>query len=161
MKNVIPAVYALFINLDQCVDYRFDAYEEMDYWDDFLAHNFKGKALPADWKLPKHTVGHSGSGLNDFVQGYTGAPFVSARAKHALMPVLQAEAEFRSIGPILGRDYYVMNVLNVVNCLDEGASDIVQAEDGRVLSLRQARFVAGLVPDAAVFKVPRTRVGYM
>lgn len=84
MRNMLSTVYALYIDLGRCVDYRFDAYEEMDYWDDFLAHNFRGKALPADWKLPKHTVGQRGSALNDFVQGYTEAPFVSGRAKDAL-----------------------------------------------------------------------------
>ena len=60
MKKLAPRVYALYIALDGCIDYRFDAYEEMDYWDGFLAHNFKGTHLPGEWKLPRHTVGHLG-----------------------------------------------------------------------------------------------------
>jgi len=148
-------VYALYIDLEDCVDYRFDAYDSMDLWDDFLDRNFKGYPLPEHWQLPKHTVGHRTSRLNDFVQGYTQAPFVSERVVQVLTPILRREAEFRGIGKILGEPYFVMNVVNIVDCLDENRSCIVRAADGRVLTLRQAVFNQSRFPHAAVFKVPQ------
>ncbi len=58
-------------------DNRFND-DRIDYWD-WLDNNFNGKKLPADWKLPKHSMGNTKLPLRDFVQGYTEAPFVSQR----------------------------------------------------------------------------------
>src|SRR2546425_705842 len=101
MNTRTPNIYAVYTDIQGCADYRFDAYEEMDFWDDFLTRHFDGNPLPRDWKLPKHIVGNPALPLNDFVDGYTEAPFVSERAQKALKPVLKNEVEFRSIGQIL------------------------------------------------------------
>ena len=153
MKNSI--VYSLYVDVRDCVLYLYDAYEEMSC-NDFILRTFTGKPLPADWKLPKHKAEYTKFPLNDFVDGFTRAPFVSGRAKQALEPVIGQEAEFRAIGKILGNDYYIMNVTNIVDCLDEKKSDLIYSpDDGRVLSLRQAVFVPDRLPDASLFGVPQ------
>jgi hypothetical protein len=147
--------YALYVDAKKSVLYLYDAYEEMPF-NDYILQTFKGKPLLADWKLPKHAVEHTNFPLNDFVDSFSRAPFVSERAKQALEPILKTEAEFRAIGNILGKPHYIMNVTNVVDCLDETKSDIVYSpDDGRVLSLRQAVFVLHRIPEACLFSVPQ------
>jgi hypothetical protein len=147
-------VYTPYIEAHRCVLYGYDASEEMPC-NDFLLQNFIGKPLPDGWKLPKYIAEYTKFPLNDFVRGHTEAPFVSERAKKALTPILGDEAEFRSIGKILDEDYYVMNVINVVDCLDEKKSNIVRGDDGRVMALLDAVFLPNRIPDSKVFKVPQ------
>jgi hypothetical protein len=123
---------------------------------DYILQTFTGKSLPTDWKLPKHTVEYTQLVLNDFVHGFTEAPFVSQRAKQEIEPIVGKESEFRPIGKILDTDYYIMNVTNVVDCLDLDRSHITYSDDdGRVLSLNQALFLPGRIPDVSLFRVPQ------
>lgn len=147
-------VYTPYIDTRKCVIYGYDAYEEMTC-NDFLLQNFIGKPLPLTWKLPKYTAEYTNFSLNDFLHGHIQAPFVSAHAQKKLAPILKGQAEFRSIGKIRGEDYYVMNVINVIDCLDENQSEILRGDDGRVMSLRQAVFLPHGIPDSVVFKVPQ------
>jgi hypothetical protein len=151
----ISTEYALYVDTDRCALYSYDAFQEMDF-NEYTIQTFTGKPLPASWRLPKHAIEYGWFALNDFVLGFAEAPFVSQRAKAALEPVLGKEAEFRAIGRILNEDYYIMNVTNLVDCLDESNSKIVYSDDdGRVLSVRQAVFLRRRMGDVSLFKVPQ------
>lgn len=147
-------IYALYNEISDCVSYQFDAYEVMDLFDDFLGNNFIGKPLPTNWQLPKHTAENTDCPLNDFVDGYFQAPYISDRARRLLEPIVGQEAEFRSIGQILGNDYFVMNIINLVDCLDKERSEITWSTDGRILLLAKAVFFHQRIRARAVFKIP-------
>jgi hypothetical protein len=138
-------VYALYVDTEKCADYRLGIFDA----------DFNGTPLPLNWKLPRLKVGNPKWPLNDFVQGHPSAPFVSDRAKAVLEPVVGDAVQFRSIGQVLKRDYYILNVVAVINCLDEGKSRIVRSADGRILSLRQAVFDQPRLFNAVIFKVPQ------
>jgi hypothetical protein len=155
-RTIDSIIYVLYTDL-RCLEYRYDDFENMDM-SDYLNKYFSGQPLPPRWRFPKHTIGNRNAPLNDFVQGYTQAPFVSECAKAVLASTLGNEAEFVSIGKIGDRNYHVMNVLNTVDCLDHAASRILWSSDGRVLSVGSAVFRADEIPRSYIFRVPEDNV---
>ena len=146
--------YALYVVVEKCVHYSYDAFEEMDSFE-YMGQTFTGKPLPPDWKLPKHTAEYTKFPQNDFVPGFWHAPFVSKRVKEVLEPILGKESEFRPIGKVLGKDYYIMNATNVVDCLDKKKSAISYSpSDGRIMGINKAVFLSHRMPNAYLFKVP-------
>jgi hypothetical protein len=134
----------------------FDAYDELDYWDDYLVRSFRGQPLPKNWQMPRYEIGAPDKPLHDFVHGESAAPFISKRAKQVLEAVTRGDVQFWPIGKVQDRDYFIMNVVRVVDCLDLEKSDILTASDGRVLSLRSAVFHPDKLSDCPViFKVPQ------
>lgn len=151
-------IYTLDVSVSGCATYQFDAYDEMDYWDDYLAHYFNGRPLSKDWKMPKYELGAPERPLHDFVHGEIVAPFVSERAKKVLEPLVGNAVQFWPIGKIKDQDYYILNVIHVINCLDLDQSKISYASDvpGKVLGISKAIFEPAKIPqDAVIFKVPQ------
>ncbi len=154
--NEKPLVVFLYIETENCADYGFDAYDEVDLWE-FRNKTFIGKPLPAGWKLPRHTLGNPKLPLLDFVHGYFQAPFVSQQAVNILRDPIGAAAEFRTIGRLKGIEYYVMNVVLLAECLDLRRSGIKYSPDdpSRIIGIKPFIFDSNKIPDAAVFKVPQ------
>lgn len=145
MSGTSQKVFALYVDAEKCADYRLGTFDA----------SFRGASLPPDWKLPKLRVSNPKLPLNDFVMGHPDAPFVSERAKSALEPIVGDAVQFKSIGQILKREYHVLNVVAVIDCLNEEKSRIVRSRDGRILSLRQAVFDQSQLSHAVIFKVPQ------
>jgi hypothetical protein len=103
--------------------YGFDAYNEWEDCGAFRRATFFGKPLPKEWRLPQHRLEGKGR-LRDFIQGYSDAPFVSSRAYDCLSNKVKDCAELRSIGCIRGVEYFLMNVLRVIDCVDIKKSDV-------------------------------------
>ncbi len=145
MSKGFQKIYALYVDAKGCADYRLGTFDA----------NFDGTPLSKDWKLSKLKVGNPKLPLNDFVMGHFEAPFVSERAKSAIKPVVGDAVQVKSIGQVLKREYFILNVIAVVDCLDEARSRIVRSADGRILSLSQAVFDQTRLSNAIIFKVPQ------
>lgn len=147
--------FLVFVDQEGCCDYGFDAYEEEDYWD-FRQRTFIGHPLPRTWRLPKHSLGSNRLPLRDFIMGYTEAPFVSRRVRDNLMCQISTDAEFRSIGKLRGIEYFVMNVINLVDCLNRERSTIRWSREtrSRIVAVDQFAFHTDRIPNAFLFKVP-------
>jgi hypothetical protein len=147
--------FFLYMETERCARYGFDAFDQLDCDTQFLRENFVGKPLAPSWKLPRHELCNSHWPLLDFAHGYFRAPFVSEHVVEVLADAVRGEAEFRSIGKLKGREYFVMNVLLVADCLDEGRAEISYSpsEPARILGVKHFAFNAAKIPDALLFKV--------
>ena len=107
--------------------------------------------------MPRYEVGAPDKPLYDFVHGESAAPFVSNKAKQALETITGNDVQFWPIGKVQGRDYFILNVVRVVDCLDLQKSDISYASDvpQKVLGIRKAVFDRKIPGDAVIFKVPQ------
>lgn len=148
--------FFLYMETERCARYGFDAFEELDCDTQFLRDNFVGKRLPLDWKLPRHELYHPHWPLLDFAHGYFQAPFVSERVVDVLKGRIGNQAEFRCIGKLKGRRYFVMNVLLLADCLDKTKAIISYSPNDptRILRVKTFAFAPRKIPDAFVFKVP-------
>lgn len=150
------SVYQLYVDVKGCVTYRFEI-DDLDYWDEFRRSYFRGQPLPAGWCMPPVEFGATDKPLHDFVWG-SEVPFVSKRAKQALETITGNDVQFWPIGKVKGRDYFIFNVINLIDCLDLDRSEILYASDEpeKVLGVRKAVFVRRRLPeDVVVFKVPQ------
>lgn len=149
-------IYTVDVSVAGCATYQFDSYDEIDYWDEYLAYYFKGNPLPKDWNMPRYELGAPEKPLYDFVHGESAAPFVSERAKKVLEPLVGNAVQFWPIGRIKDSDFYILNVIRILDCLDVDQSKISYASDvpGKVLGVQKAIFDFTKVPrDAVIFKI--------
>jgi len=157
MKHTNPLrAYCLYMEFEGFSDYSYDDFENVDFLE-FLQTSFNGQNLPADWKLPKHTLGNPQKAILDFVNGYLQAPFVSQRVADILGDRLIGQAEFRHVGKLKGKEYYVMNVIRLCDCLDLQNSKyrVSSADPSKIIAVDQFAFVPDRIPNVPLFKVPQ------
>jgi hypothetical protein len=83
-----------------------------------------------------------------------GPPVVTARALEVLTPVLGTSVEAL---PLLyeGTPAFALNVLDVVDCLDRDASDLLMAEDdiSKILNVHHYVFKPGSIGERYMFRI--------
>jgi hypothetical protein len=84
---------------------------------------------------------------------YHGVLALSARAREALLPMIGDAAELLPLQCEEG-DFYLLNVLQVLDCLDRERSDITYWDDGSIRSVRRFAFQASCLDDKHIFKLP-------
>lgn len=79
---------------------------------------------------------------------------ISQRVYDELYPLLKNEVEFL---PMLSDDgrYYVMNIINYVDCLDQNASDCLFAPNGLIIEFEDLVFDMGKVDRLHIFRIPQ------
>jgi hypothetical protein len=84
------------------------------------------------------------------------APLVSEKFRDALSPLVNGCAEFLPLMKLRKENFYVLNVVKLVDCLDLQRSDILYASDepGKILHIRKYVFDQGRLEEAPLFKVP-------
>lgn len=82
-------------------------------------------------------------------------PTLSGAAVSALQGIIGTEAEFLPVSCPEG-EFYVLNVLNVVDALDESASVVRRYSDGRIMDVIEPVFRVEKVAGSNVFKIPQT-----
>lgn len=113
-----------------------------------LAQSWKPVAVQASWRL-----GHRG----DFPCLRSYAPVFSSRAWDVLRPLIEKSVELL---PIIypPRNYSLINVLEVINCLDPVRTELdVNDISGNVTAIHKRAFRDDLVIDKHIFKTPQTR----
>ncbi|MBN2369882.1 MAG: hypothetical protein JXO72_05295 [Vicinamibacteria bacterium] len=82
---------------------------------------------------------------------------ISERAKSALEPLIAPHCEILPLIELRRRQYYAVNVLTVIDCVDHARSDICYAQGDplRVTNVFGLRFHVQRIPsNVPIFKVP-------
>lgn len=124
---------------------------------DSLEGHFVGKPLGGRWKPPKIEILGKSRHLRDFVSWTLEAPVVSERALMLLNPVLQESCEFLPLIRLRGEQYFAVNVLEIVDCLDEAASDLWRSptDPKHIIGAGSFVFNERRLKAVPVFKIPQ------
>ncbi len=146
----------LYIDFEDAVEIGFDADKDIDYWE-FRQTTFVGKKLPEEWRLPHHIVYEKNMSHRDFLMGYDNAPFVSQRAYECINMLIEPHVQFIKFGKIKGINYYVMNVVSLIDCLDVEHSEISYSPENphKILAVDQFVFIDKQSIDVPIFKIPQ------
>ncbi len=144
-------VWALRVNCNKDLVLR----TEIDY---FQTH-FIGEKMVYNWVVPPVRIQGKSKRLRDFVSWMLSAPVISQRAKEALEPIIAPYVEMLPLVQLRGKQYYAVNVLRLVDCLDRKRSDIVYSptDPGRIIDIFETFFITDYLEDVPIFKIPETR----
>jgi hypothetical protein len=84
---------------------------------------------------------------------YHGVLALSARAIAVLSPLISGAAELLPLQCPEG-DFHLLNVVQVLDCLDHERANITYWEDGTIRSVGQFAFHPGCLDDKHIFKLP-------
>jgi hypothetical protein len=144
-------VWALRTNCNKDLGVR----TEIDY---FQTH-FIGEKVFYHWTPPPIRIQGKSKGLRDFVSWMLSAPVVSQRAKEVLEPLISPYVEILPLIQLRGKQYYAINVLRLVICLDRKRSNIEYSptDPSGIIYLGETFFLKGRLEDVPLFKIPETR----
>lgn len=110
-----------------------------------------GRPISAD-SIPAHEIYNKRRGIAmDFIPGFLDfAPYVADRVIASLPGQL---CQFLSIGSVFGREYFVMNVLAIVDCLDFEQSRYKVGRDGQIESATELYLKSDIETDALLFRI--------
>jgi hypothetical protein len=121
--------------------------------DAIMTQEFQGVSLATSWKPLKMKVDVSTGKMGDFPGYPAGPPIFSEHAWQVLQPLLGASVEALPL-EFKGGSFFAINVLEVVDCLDQGRSDIGRFPDGSVISIHDYVFKAGCLKKQLMFRLP-------
>jgi len=143
-------VWALRTNCDKDLVLR----TEIDY---FQTH-FVGEKMSRHWTPPPIRIQGKSKRLRDFVSWMLSAPVVSQRAKEVLEPLIAPDVEILPLIQLRRKEYYAINVLRLVDCLDRKRSNIAYSptDPSRIIYLSETFFLNDRLEDVPLFKIPET-----
>ena len=130
------------------------ALDEEDWWVRDL--HFESRAVSSVWKPVPVIVFDAPRGEGDFpsLSTYSKIPVFSRRAWHALRPVIGLHVEALPIRHPAG-GYFIINVLDLIDCLDEERSVVRRHEEGgRIYRVDSYCLKAQLLAGRHIFKTP-------
>lgn len=121
-----------------------------------------GRPWSSDWApLPVHALKKPGRRQREIeadysaIGGYVATPVLSLRMQAMLTPMLGALAQWLALDVQDGEPRVLLNLLNVVDALDVGASALRRLSDGRVMDIERYAFHRAALRNASLFKVPQ------
>jgi hypothetical protein len=125
-----------------------------------LIEMFDGSPMAASWKPVEIEVLYKGERSQSDFPEFSGLAVFSARAADVLRDVLEPHGELLELNCTNG-DYYVYNVTNVVDALDEDASEVKRfRSSGRIMRVISYEFKPDAL-GAPVFKLPQLVKSYV
>jgi hypothetical protein len=116
----------------------------------------KGEPFQGNWIPHKVSLFHKSKKYTDFPVFWqsSGSLIVSDKALKLLENIL---SEFVQFLPLAHEKYtyYLGNVTNVVDCLDENNCEINRFSDGRISTIEKYAFFIDKVKDQLIFKIPQ------
>ncbi len=129
-----------------CLDY-------VDFSDWEIFQQFERRRLSHAWKpIPVTLV--KGEKRTDFPALPGSDLVVTEHAWQILQPLMGQSAEALPLSCNRGEGYFVINVLDVVDCLDYEHSEVERFSDGRVMWINAYAFKGGAVGNKNIFKLP-------
>jgi len=93
----------------------------------------------------------------DVISYRPGALIISKHAMEKMTPFIENEVEFLPIKLKGMGDYYVLNVVNVIDCLDMSKSEVRYHADGKtVRTIRDYKFYENMIDNVCLFKIPQS-----
>ncbi|KRE56804.1 imm11 family protein [Paenibacillus sp. Soil750] len=116
-----------------------------------LIEKFKGIPLLHEWEPIKLEV-YEEAPRSDSPSFIGCAPVLSASAVHQLQPLIN---DFVEVLPTKfdREEYFIINVLSVLNCIDYDASKIVRYRSGRIMRFEKYEFISETVNRYHIFKI--------
>lgn len=116
---------------------------------------FKGEPMGETWESVQMRLLDEGKKKlkrGDF-PGHPIAPFFSRKAVDALKDILEPAGELL---PVQCEDevYYAYNVLNIVDAIDIGSSEVELFSDGTIMRFKRYVFTPAALEGQFVFKIP-------
>lgn len=150
------AVYELTVDFDQAtffalVDHKAGFFDQFD-----------GRSHRSSWTpiaVQPADVPEDDAKLADFTMLGT-VPLVSRTASKALADLLRGACEFLPVR-YPRKEYYLFNVTDVLDALDEAASALTRFPTGRVMRIDRYAFRADAVAGASVFRIPQLLMAYV
>jgi len=126
---------------------------------DYFRSRFIGESMAAEWEPPEIEILDKRKRVRNFVSWEVSAPVISERAWKALRPLIGPHLELLPLIKLKrNRQYYALNVLTLVDCLDLERSDFTTSgppENPVVATVHKAAFDPARVQDVPLFKVPQ------
>lgn len=138
-----------------------ERYALLDCGDDAIRYldqgQFNGEPLSDGWQPFEVWWDATSEGAVGDFPGFP-EPVVSGRAVAALGDVLRRHGELLGLQAGAG-EFFIYNVTNVVDCLDETASSGKRFSDGRFMWINRHAFDAAAIDGHEVFRIPQWRRG--
>lgn len=95
----------------------------------------------------------------DFPSLFADVPVLSPAAVQVLQPLIEGNGQLLPLQCAEG-EYFILNVTNVVDALDETKSEIVRFPDGKkILDIKQFVFLSAKLQNVNIFKLPQQPLG--
>jgi hypothetical protein len=140
-------------------DIQPDEYEHLTLVDDAgwsVLQGFTGESRAASWRPLRVEAIPSGP-RGDFPLLASHVPVFSRRALDVLGDLVAGDAEALPLD-FPETEYYALNVLDPLDCIDEERSEIERFSDGTVMFVSRYVFFRGCTQGRALFKVRSTEL---
>lgn len=120
---------------------------------------FKGKPLAASWQ-PLATALSFAESLGDFSHFAAHVPVVNQHALTMLAPLIGDAVEALPLAPNsdLGDNYFLLNVINVIDCLDLQRAQLEKAR-GIITNIRHYAFLESSLLGSHIFRIKGYEIG--
>ncbi|WP_342351893.1 imm11 family protein [Paenibacillus xylanexedens] len=137
------------INNDNCMELQI-----LD-WDHELASRFNGESKKKNWTPTKIKTLYKKK-YNDFPRIIIGKPAMNANVKKVFEPFVSDEVEFLPLAHD-ELELYVLNVTNILDCVDWERSDVRRKSDGSWAGFDKVVFDFSKIPHGTyMFKIKET-----
>ncbi|MDR6882437.1 imm11 family protein [Bacillus sp. 3255] len=116
-----------------------------------LIEKFEGKPLLHEWKPIKLEL-YEEAARSDAPSFLGSAPVLSANAVQQLQPLINDSVEILPTD-FDREEYFIINVLSVLNCIDYDASIIKRYRSGRIMRFEKYEFIPEIVNHQHIFKI--------
>jgi hypothetical protein len=86
-------------------------------------------------------------------------PVMSQRAWETLRPIIGYCCEALPIVHPAGKPYFIVHVMETIDCLDIGRSEVKRFTDGGIMRVTRFSFKPEMLQDKHIFKLPRESAG--
>ena len=138
----------------RCDVRRYSTAVLVDDEDNQRATEFDGRSHVDTWR-PMHTAVSSEGERGDFLYLFPTLLGVGKTASQVLAPLAGRELELLPVEDATGDIAALVNFTNVLDALDEPASELRRFSSGRVMQVTKYAFRPALVGNAHVFRVPQ------
>jgi len=119
---------------------------------------YTGEPMLSQWVQPPLDV--IDGEICDVISYRPGALIFSKHAMDVTLPFIKNEVEFLPISLKGMGELFVLNVVNVIDCLDMGKSEVRYHADGQtVRTIRDYKFYENMLDGVCLFKIPQSAGG--
>jgi hypothetical protein len=90
----------------------------------------------------------------DLYSFYSGSPLISERAMLELKSFSQNKIQFLPVTYNGNQTLYLINVIEVIDCLDRERSIIKRSYEGKIITVKKHEFIKERLENADIFKIP-------
>ncbi|OPH60462.1 hypothetical protein BC351_18410 [Paenibacillus ferrarius] len=117
-----------------------------------IVDKIDGKPLIQEWSPIELKLFDEPQKLRSDIPYFVGAPVFSKKAVELLGSLINNSVEILPI-KFDREEYYIINVVNLLNCIDFEKSEVVKFRSGRIMKFKKYEFIADVVSNEHIFKI--------